>query len=100
MLSNQRIAKAFSLTDSQAHEIVSALYYAGFIRASSRIRAMDDPVLRDIVDGLTMREILAKSEHDVEEHFLEALAPRREQVLHFDVTLPMARSGAHCRPEP
>ena len=61
-LSCQRIAKIFTLTDSQANDIMQALYLAGFIRGEfGTFRAMDDRVLRDIVDSLSMREILAKS---------------------------------------
>jgi anti-sigma regulatory factor (Ser/Thr protein kinase) len=54
---------------------------------------MDDRVLRDIVDALSMRELLAKSPHDLEMHFLEALLPQKGQVVRFDMTLPMAREA-------
>ena len=54
---------------------------------------MDDRVLRDIVDSLSMREILAKSTHDLEEHFLEALVPQKEQAVRFDMTLPKAKEA-------
>ena len=90
-MSCQRISKAFSLTDGQAHEILNALYLADFIRGEfGSFRAVDDRVLRDIVDALSMRELLAKSSHDVEMHFLEALIPQKGQVVRFDMTLPMA----------
>jgi anti-sigma regulatory factor (Ser/Thr protein kinase) len=91
-LSCQRIAKSFSLTDGQAHDILNVLYLAGLINGEfGSFRAMDDRVLRDIVDALSMREILAKSAHDLEVHFLEALVPQKRQVMRFDMTLPMAR---------
>jgi anti-sigma regulatory factor (Ser/Thr protein kinase) len=93
-LSCQRIAKVFSLTDGQAHDILNALYLAGLIRGEfGSFRAMDDRVLRDIIDALSMREILAKSAHDLEVHFLEALVPQKRQVMRFDMTLPMAREA-------
>ena len=93
-LSCQRIAKVFSLTDGEAHGILNALYLAGFIRGEfGSFRPMDDRVLRDIVDALSMREILAKSPHDLELHFLEALIPQKGQVVRFDMTLPMAREA-------
>jgi anti-sigma regulatory factor (Ser/Thr protein kinase) len=93
-LSCQRIAKVFSLTDGQAHDILNALYLAGLIRGEfGSFRAVDDPVLRDIVDVLSMREILAKSAHDLEVHFLDALVPQKRQVMRFDMTLPMAREA-------
>ncbi len=93
-LSCQRIAKVFSLTDSQAHEIVRDLYLAGFIRGEfGTFRAVDDRVLRDLVDNLFMREILAKSTHDLEAHFLEALVPQKGTVVRFDMTLPIARDA-------
>ncbi len=90
-LSCQRVAKVFSLTAVQAQEILHALYLAGFIRGEfGSFRAMDDRVLRDIVDALSMREVLAKSPHEVETHFLEALIPQKGQVVRFDLTLSMA----------
>jgi serine/threonine-protein kinase RsbW len=93
-LSCQRIAKIFALTDSQANDIMQALYLAGFIRGEfGTFRAMDDRVLRDIVDSLSMREILAKSTHDLEEHFLEALVPQKEKAVRFDMTLPIAKDA-------
>ena len=93
-LSCQRIAKVFSLSDSHAHEIVHALYLSGFIRGEfGTFRAMEDRVLRDVVDSLSMREILAKSTHDREGHFLEALVPQMEKVVRFDMTLPVARDA-------
>ena len=93
-LSCQRIAKVFSLTEGQAQAIVHALYLAGFIRGEfGTFRATDDRVLRDIVDSLFMREILAKSVHDLEAHFLEALVPQKETAVRFDITLPITRDA-------
>jgi anti-sigma regulatory factor (Ser/Thr protein kinase) len=93
-LSCQRIAKIFALTDSQANDIMQALYLAGFIRGEfGTFRAMDDRVLRDIVDSLSMREILAKSTHDLEEHFHEALVPQKEKAVRFDMTLPNSKDA-------
>jgi serine/threonine-protein kinase RsbW len=93
-LSSQRISKVFSLAEGQANEVLNALYLAGFIRGEfGSFRAMDDRVLRDIVDALYMRDILAKSPHEVELHFFEALVPQKGQVVRFDMTLPMAREA-------
>ncbi len=93
-LSCQRIAKVFALTESQAHDALHALYLAGLILGEfGTFRAMDDAVLRDILDSLYRREILAKSTHDLEGHFLDALVPQKEQVVRFDMTLPMARDA-------
>jgi anti-sigma regulatory factor (Ser/Thr protein kinase) len=91
-LSWQRIAKIFALTDSQARDTVHALYLAGFVRGEfGTFRALDDRVLRDIVDCLSMKEILSKSDHDLEEQFHEALVPQKEKVVRFDMTLPIAK---------
>ena len=93
-LSCQRIAKVFALTESQAHDILHALYLAGFILGEFGVfRAMDDRVLRDIVDGISLRELQAKSSHDLERHFLEALVPQKGQVVRFDITLPKAKEA-------
>jgi serine/threonine-protein kinase RsbW len=93
-LSCQRIAKFFALTDSQAHDIIHSLYLAGFIRGEfGTFRATDDRVLRDVVDSLSMREILAKSSHDLEEHFHGALVPQKDKAVRFDMTLPNAKDA-------
>jgi serine/threonine-protein kinase RsbW len=93
-LTSQRIAKVFSLTDSQAHDILKALYLAGFILGEfGSFSAVDDQVLRDIIDALSLREIQTKSLHDLETHFLESLVPQRGQVVRFDMTLPMVREA-------
>jgi len=93
-LSGQRIAKVFSLTDGQVNAILHSLYLAGFIRGEfGSFRAMDDRVLRDIVDALSMRELQAKPPHDLEKHFLEALIAQKGQVVRFEMTLPMAREA-------
>jgi anti-sigma regulatory factor (Ser/Thr protein kinase) len=90
-LSCERIAKLFSLTEARAQEVLHALYLGGFIRGEfGSFRAMDDRVLRDIVDALTMREVLEKSPHEVEAHFLEALVPQKGEVVRFDLALSMA----------
>ena len=93
-LSGQRIAKAFSLTDGQVNATLHSLYLSGFIRGEfGSFRAMDDRVLRDIVDALSMRELQAKPPHDLEKHFLEALIAQKGQVVRFEMTLPMAREA-------
>ncbi len=93
-LSCQRIAKVFSLTDGQAHDILQALYLAGFIRGEfGAFRAIDERVLRDVVESLSLRELQFKSTHEVEGRFLEALIPQKEKVVRFDMTLPMAREA-------
>ncbi len=90
----ERIAKSFSLTENQALAIANALYLAGFLRGEFGLfRAADDRVLVDIVDHLYMREILAKSPHDLEQNLLERLLPQKEQVTRFDMTLPMVKEA-------
>jgi serine/threonine-protein kinase RsbW len=93
-LSCQRISRVFALTESQAHDIMQTLYLAGFIRGEfGTFRAVDDRVLRDIVDSLSMKEMLAKPKHDLEEHFLEALIPQKEKAVQFNITLPIAKDA-------
>jgi len=90
----ERIAKSFSLTDSQASAVAKALYLAGFLRGEfGFFKATDDRVLLDIIDHLYMREMLAKSAHDMEQDFLERLLPQKEQVVRFDMTLPMTKEA-------
>jgi anti-sigma regulatory factor (Ser/Thr protein kinase) len=90
----ERIAKSFSLTDDKAHAIANALYLAGFLSGEYGLfRAADDRVLVDIVDHIYMREILAKSSHDLEQNLLERLLPQKEQTTRFEMTLPMVREA-------
>lgn len=91
-LSCQRIAKSFALTDDQAEEIARALYLAGLVRGEFGVfRAVEDGVLRDIIDSVYMKEILGKPAHDLEQEFLEKSLPQKEGVLQFDMTLPMIK---------
>jgi serine/threonine-protein kinase RsbW len=87
----QQIASSFSLSDVQAGEIAHILYLAGFIRGEFGVfRATEDQVLRDIIDCLYLKEILAKSPRDLEQELRDTLLPQKEQAVRFDLTLPMA----------
>jgi serine/threonine-protein kinase RsbW len=93
-LSCHRIATSFSLTDNQAEAVAHALYLAGFIQGEFGVfRAVDDLVLRDIIAYLYLKEIHAKPAHDLEREFLERILPEREEVIRFDITLPMAKEA-------
>jgi anti-sigma regulatory factor (Ser/Thr protein kinase) len=94
VLSCQRIMKIFSLTDRQAHDMLNAMYLAGLILGEfGGFCAIDDRVLRDVVDALSLREIQVKSAHDMEVHFLESLVPQKKQVMRFDMTIPIAKEA-------
>ena len=93
-LSCQRIATSFSLTNDQAETVAQALYLAGYVRGEFGVfRAMEDAVLRDIVDCFYSREILAKPLHDLERGFLERLLPMKEEAVRYEVTLPMNKEA-------
>jgi serine/threonine-protein kinase RsbW len=90
----QRIATSFSLTLHQAEAAAHALYLAGFIQGEFGVfRAVEDLVLRDIIDYLYMKEILAKPAHDLEQEFLEKILPEREETVRYDMTLPMVKEA-------
>lgn len=93
-LSCQQLAAAFALTDSQAEAFAHKLYLAGFIRGEFGVfRAGEDTVLRDCIDCLYMKEILAKPSHDLERELLEKLLPVQAELVRFDLTLPLAREA-------
>ena len=93
-LSCQRIAKSFALTDGQAETIAHSLYLAGIARGEFGVfRAVEDGVLRDVIDSVYMKEILGKSTHDLEQEFLGKSLPQKEGVLQFDMTLPMIKDA-------
>jgi serine/threonine-protein kinase RsbW len=93
-ISCHRIATSFSLTVQQAGAAAHALYLAGFIQGEFGVfRAVDDLVLRDIIDYLYMKEILAKPTHDLEREFLEKILPEREEAIRYDITLPMVKES-------
>ncbi len=93
-LSCQRIAKSFALTDGLAESVAYALYLAGFVRGEFGVfRAAEDRVVRDIVDCLYMKEILGKSLGDVEQELLEKSRSEKEEILRFDITLPMIKEA-------
>ena len=93
-LSSRRIAKSFALTETQAEAIAYALYLAGFVRGEFGVfRAVEDRVVRDIIDCLYMKEILGKPVQDLEQEFLERSLPQREGVIRFDMTLPVIKEA-------
>jgi serine/threonine-protein kinase RsbW len=93
-LSCERIAKSFALSDPQAQNALSSLYRAGFVRGEFGVfRAVEDRVLRDVIDCLYMREVLAKTTHELEQSFREKLLPQKENAVRFDITLPMVKES-------
>jgi len=93
-LSTRRIAKSFAFTETQAEAIAYALYLAGFVRGEFGVfRAVEDRVVRDIIDCLYMKEILGKPVQDLEQEFLEKSLPQREGVIRFDMTLPAIKEA-------
>lgn len=92
--SPRRIATSFSLTDHEAEKIGRALYLSGFVQGEFGVfRAVEDRVLRDIIDRLYLREVLAKPSQDMERELLEKLQPEGEGAVRFDLTLPMAKEA-------
>jgi serine/threonine-protein kinase RsbW len=93
-LSCRRIAKSLGLTDAQASATVQTLYLAGIIRGEFGVfRATGDRVVRDIIEELYRKEILAQSSHEREQHFLESLVPQQENAVRFEMTIPMAKES-------
>ncbi len=93
-LSCQRIAKSLSLTEDQAEATAHALHLAGFVRGEFGVfRAVEDGVLRDVIDCLYLRELLGKSSHDLEEELLKNPLPEKEEAVRFDMTLPMVKEA-------
>ena len=93
-LSCQQLALSLTLTDDQAEELARSLYLAGIIRGEFGVfRFVDDSVLRDIIDCLYAKEILAKPSHDLERECMEKLLPEKPGMVRFDLTLPMTKEA-------
>jgi anti-sigma regulatory factor (Ser/Thr protein kinase) len=93
-LSSRRIAKSFALTETQAEAIAYSLYLAGFARGEYGVfRAVEDGVVRDIIDCLYMKEILGKPVYDLEQEFMKKSLPEREEIIRFDMTLPSIKEA-------
>jgi len=93
-LSCQRIAKSLSLTDDQAEAAAHALHLAGLVRGEFGVfRAVEDSVLRDVIDCLYLRELLGKSSHDLEEELLKNLISEKEEAVRFEMILPMVKEA-------
>jgi serine/threonine-protein kinase RsbW len=93
-LSCRRIAKSLGLTDAQASATAQTLYLAGLIRGEFGVfRATEDRVVRDIIEELYRKEILAQTGHEREQHFLESLLPQQENAVRFEMTIPMAKES-------
>jgi serine/threonine-protein kinase RsbW len=90
----RRIAKSLGLTEAQVSALTQTLYLAGFIRGEFGVfRASEDRVVRDIIEELYLRDILAKSSHEREQHFLESLLPQKENAIRFEMTIPMVKES-------
>ena len=93
-LSCKRIAKSLGLTDNEARDTLQALYLAGFIHGEFGVlRAVEDRVVRDIIESLYLKEVLVKSSQQQEQHFLDSLLPQQEHSVRFDLTIPMVRES-------
>ena len=87
-------AKSLGLTDAQVSATAHSLYLAGLIRGEFGVfRATEDRVVRDIIEELYQKEILAKSRHERERLFLESLLPQKENAVHFEMTIPMVKES-------
>jgi len=66
----------------------------GLIRGEFGVfRATEDRVVRDIIEELYQKEILAKSCHEREQLLLESLLPQKESTVHFEMTIPMVKES-------
>jgi len=93
-LPSNRIAKALGLTAAQAAATAQSLYLAGFIRGEFGVfRATEDRVVRDIIEDLYQKEVLATSSHEREQHFLGSLLPQQENVVRFEMAIPMVKES-------
>ncbi len=89
-----RIAATFSMTENQAETLAHTLYRAGIIQGEFGVfRPVEDNVLHDIIDCLYLKEVLAKSAHDLERELMERLLPEKTGVSRFDLTLPMTKEA-------
>ena len=93
-LSCKRLAAAFALTEERAEAIAHALYAAGIIRGEFGVfRAVDDEVLRSVVDGLYQKELLTKSPREVAQELAPGMTRREDNVVRYDITLPMTKEA-------
>lgn len=93
-LSCRRIAKSFALSDGQAETLAHTLYLAGFIHGEFGVfRAVDDRVLRDVIDCLYLKELLGKPSHTLRHEFMEKFFLEKKEAVRFDITLPMTREA-------
>jgi anti-sigma regulatory factor (Ser/Thr protein kinase) len=92
-LSCKRLAASFALSEERAEAIAHTLYNAGIIRGEFGVfRAMDDEVLRAVIDGLYRKELLTKALGDVEQDLVPSLPPE-DNVIRYDMTLPMTKEA-------
>ena len=93
-LSPQRIARSLSLTDAQVAAVLQALYRAGLVRGEFGVfLPVEDQVVRDVLESLYRKELLAESHRDRERSLREAVQPQRERSVRFDLTIPTIREA-------
>lgn len=93
-LTQQRISKAFSLSDKDTEMISNSLYNAGFISGEFGVlKAPADRVLIDFVDCLYTKEIHGRSYRDIEKQMLEKTSGAKGKGLSFEMTIPMTKDA-------
>ncbi|MFA5072632.1 MAG: ATP-binding protein [Nitrospirota bacterium] len=93
-LSLEQIAESFEGTTAELETIVHGLYGAGFIEGAFGVmRPVEDLVLRDVIEALFQKEILAQPAHDLQQEFLDRLLPQKSDMTRFDLVLPMAKEA-------
>jgi anti-sigma regulatory factor (Ser/Thr protein kinase) len=91
-LTLRRIAKALALSEEQAEAVMRSLHLTGLVRGDFGVfTAVEDRVVRDIVDYLYRSEVQQKPGNDLEEQLIKHSQPRAENVLRYEMTLPMAK---------
>ncbi len=92
--SSHRIARSLSLTEKEVAVAVQMLYLAGLIRGEFGVfRPVEDRVMRDVLECLYRRELLAQSQRDLEQHLRQEVLPQQQSSVRYDLTIPMIKEA-------
>jgi anti-sigma regulatory factor (Ser/Thr protein kinase) len=84
-----RLARRLGMPEPATRETLAALRASGVIQAAGGIRPLRDPVLRDFIRALYMREVEARPPEKIRELIEKRRYPDRAETSHFEMTIPM-----------
>lgn len=93
-ISPDRVASAVSIRESQAEEIITGLYMAGFADYEfGMLKRPKDKVVADFAESLYSREISGSPSWESEKKLEGSLSSSKEEKTSYEMTIPMQKEA-------